>query len=120
MQSKFPPELNAFFRNMETNSNPWGIGFAKRAEWGEALGVRPIKDVPGAEYLFWVGCMGAFDDAGKGIAAALVKILRAAGSRSGRSGPRRSAAAIRPGASATNIFSKAWPRRTSPSSRDTA
>jgi len=79
MQSKFPQELNAFFRNMETNSNPWGIGFSKRAEWGEALGVKHIKDVPGADYLFWVGCMGAFDDAGKGIAAAMVKILRAAG-----------------------------------------
>ncbi len=79
MQSKFPQELNAFFRNMETNSNPWGIGFSKRAEWGEPLGVMHIKDVPGAEYLFWVGCMGAYDDAGKAIAAALVKILRAAG-----------------------------------------
>jgi len=79
MQSKFPAELNAFFRNMETNSNPWGLGFAKRADWGEPLGVRHIKDVPGAEYLFWVGCMGAFDDGGKGIAASLVKILHAAG-----------------------------------------
>jgi len=79
MQSKFPPELNAFFRNLETNSNPWGLGFAKRAEWGERLDVRHIKDVPGAEYLFWVGCMGAFDDGGKAIAAAFVKILRAAG-----------------------------------------
>ena len=79
MQSKFPPELNAFFRNVETNSNPWGIGFSKRAEWGEALEVKPIKDVPDAEYLFWVGCMGAYDDGGKGIAASLVKILRAAG-----------------------------------------
>ena len=79
MQSKFPQELNAFFRNMETNSNPWGIGFSKRAEWGEALGVKHIKDVPGAEVLFWVGCMGAYDDAGKGIAASFVKILRAAG-----------------------------------------
>ena len=78
-QSKFPPELAAFFRNMETNSNPWGLGFSKRAEWGEALEVRHIKDVPGAEYLFWVGCMGAYDDAGKGTAAALVKILRACG-----------------------------------------
>ena len=78
-QSKFPPELAAFFRNMETNSNPWGIGFSKRAEWGEALEVRHIKDAPDAEYLFWVGCMGAYDDAGKGIAAALVKILRACG-----------------------------------------
>ncbi|NTU51820.1 MAG: 4Fe-4S dicluster domain-containing protein, partial [Candidatus Aminicenantes bacterium] len=79
MQSKFPQELNAFFRNMETNSNPWGIGFSKRADWGEALEVKHIKDVPGAEVLFWVGCMGAFDDAGKAIAGAMVKILRAGG-----------------------------------------
>ena len=86
MQSKFPPELNAFFRNMETNSNPWGIGFAKRAEWGEPLEVRHIKDVPEAEVLFWVGCMGAFDDGGKGIAASLVKILRAAGIKFGTLG----------------------------------
>ena len=79
MQSKFPPELNAFFRNMETNSNPWGLGFSKRAEWGELLEVRHIKDVPDAEVLVWVGCMGAYDDAGKAIATALVKVLRAAG-----------------------------------------
>ena len=79
MQSKFPQELNAFFRNVETNSNPWGIGFSKRAEWGEPLEVKHIKDVPGAEYLFWVGCMGAYDDGGKGIASSFVKILRAAG-----------------------------------------
>ena len=79
MQSRFPPELNAFFRNTETNANPWGIGFSKRAEWGDPLEVRHIKDVPGAEILFWVGCMGAYDDAGRGVAASLVKILRAAG-----------------------------------------
>jgi Fe-S oxidoreductase/nitrate reductase gamma subunit len=86
MQSKFPAELNAFFRNLETNANPWGIGFAKRAEWGEALEVPHIKDVPDAEYLFWVGCMGAFDDGGKGIAASMVKILRAYGIRFGTLG----------------------------------
>lgn len=79
MQGKFPAELNAFFRNLETNANPWGIGFSKRADWGEALGVPHIKDIPGAATLFWVGCMGAYDDAGKGIASALVKVLRAAG-----------------------------------------
>ena len=39
MQSRFPQELNTFFRNMETNSNPWGIGFAKRADWAAALDV---------------------------------------------------------------------------------
>ena len=86
MQSKFPPELNAFFRNLETNANPWGIGFAKRAEWGEPLEVLHIKDVPDADLLFWVGCMGAYDDGGKGIAAAFVKVLRAAGVRFGTLG----------------------------------
>ena len=86
MQSKFPPELNAFFRNMETNSNPWGIGFSKRAEWGEPLEVRHIKDVPDAEYLFWVGCLGAYDDGGKAIAASFVKVLRAAGVKFGTLG----------------------------------
>jgi Fe-S oxidoreductase len=86
MQSKFPPELNAFFRNLETNANPWGIGFSKRAEWGESIEVRHIKDVPDAEYLFWVGCMGAYDDGGRGIAAAFVRVLRAAGVRFGTLG----------------------------------
>lgn len=86
MQSKFPPELNAFFRNLETNSNPWGLGFSKRAEWGEPLGVEHIKDVPGADCLFWVGCMGAFDDSGRAVAAALVKVLRVAGVKFGTLG----------------------------------
>lgn len=86
MRSEFPQELNAFFRNLETNSNPWGIGFSKRAEGGEALDVKHIKDVPEAEYLFWVGCMGAYDDAGKSVAASLVGILRAAGTPFGTLG----------------------------------
>jgi len=32
IESKFPPELNTFFRNIKANSNPWGIGLAKRAD----------------------------------------------------------------------------------------
>jgi Fe-S oxidoreductase/nitrate reductase gamma subunit len=86
MQSKFPQELNAFFRNIETNSNPWGIGFAKRAEWSEGLDVKPLADVPDAEYLFWVGCMGAYDDDGKKTARALVTILDKAGVKFGTLG----------------------------------
>jgi Fe-S oxidoreductase len=71
---------------METNSNPWGIGFSKRADWGLTLEVKHIQDVPDAETLFWVGCMGAFDDAGQGIAGALVRILRAGGVKFGTLG----------------------------------
>ncbi len=79
MESKFPAELNNFFRNMETNSNPWGIGFAERANWAEGLDVKLLSEKPDAEYLFWAGCTGSFDEEGKKIARAMVKILHQAG-----------------------------------------
>jgi len=79
MESKFPAELNQFFKNMETNSNPWGIGFSERADWADDLDVKLIKDHPDAEYLLWVGCAGSFDERGKKTAKALVKILNKAG-----------------------------------------
>jgi Fe-S oxidoreductase/nitrate reductase gamma subunit len=79
MESKFPAELNAFFRNVETNANPWGFGFAKRADWAEGLDVPLAADRPDAEVLFWVGCAGSFDDEGKKIARAVVALLRKAG-----------------------------------------
>jgi Fe-S oxidoreductase/nitrate reductase gamma subunit len=79
MESKFPGELNTFFRNMESNSNPWGIGFSERAAWAEGLDVKLIREHPEAEYLFWVGCAGSFDEEGKKISRALVNILNKAG-----------------------------------------
>ena len=79
MESQFPPELTAFFRNLETNSNPWGIGSATRGDWTTGLDIPLLKDAPGAEYLFWVGCMGSFDDEGKKVAGATAAILKAAG-----------------------------------------
>ncbi|MBD3413722.1 MAG: 4Fe-4S dicluster domain-containing protein [Candidatus Aminicenantes bacterium] len=79
MESKFPSELNQFFKSMETNSNPWGIGFSERADWAEGLDVKQIKDHPDTEFLLWVGCAGSFDERGKKITQALVKILNNAG-----------------------------------------
>jgi len=78
MESKFPGELNSFFRNMETNSNPWGIGFSDRAAWASDLDVKLLRDHPQAAYLLWVGCAGSFDEEGKKIARALVSILHKA------------------------------------------
>lgn len=79
MESKFPAELVPFFRNIETNSNPWGLGSSKRGDWAEGLDVPLLKDRPGTEYLFWVGCMGSFDDEGKKVARATAALLKAAG-----------------------------------------
>lgn len=86
MEGKFPKEFNAFFRNLETNSNPWGIGFAERASWAGGLDVKTISDVPDADYLFWVGCAGCYDDLGQKIARAMVSLLHKAGIKFGTLG----------------------------------
>jgi Fe-S oxidoreductase len=79
MQSRFPQELGAFFRNMETNSNPWGIGFSKRAEWAAGLDVPLMAERGAADTLLWVGCSGSYDEEGIQIARAMVTILKKAG-----------------------------------------
>jgi Fe-S oxidoreductase len=79
MESKFPAPLNAFFRNMETNANPWGIGFSKRIDWADGLGLKLIQEHPGTEYLFWVGCAGSYEDEGKKTARAFASLLTKAG-----------------------------------------
>ena len=79
MESKFPPQLTTFFKNLESNYNPWGIGFATRAEWAEGLDVPLISDIPDAQLLYWVSCAGAFDERNKKVARQMVEILRRAG-----------------------------------------
>jgi len=81
MESKFPAQLTIFFKNLESNYNPWGIGFATRAEWAEGLDVPLIADSPDAQLLYWVGCAGAFDERNKRVARTMVEILKRAGVR---------------------------------------
>ncbi|UCD84368.1 MAG: 4Fe-4S dicluster domain-containing protein [Deltaproteobacteria bacterium] len=79
MESKFPSEVQPIFRNIENNSNPWGIGWASRADWAEGLGLKKLSEDSGVDYLLWVGCADSFDDRNKKVATSLVKVLQAAG-----------------------------------------
>jgi Fe-S oxidoreductase len=78
-ESRFPAELQPAFRNLETNGNPWQMSWETRADWAKDLGVRHMADVNEAEYLYWVGCYGSFDERNKKVARALVRVLQAAG-----------------------------------------
>ncbi len=78
-ESRFPPEVQTVFRNLENNSNPWGVGFADRARWAEGLGVKVLAEDSDVDILYWPGCAGAFDDRNKKVATAVVKVLQAAG-----------------------------------------
>lgn len=77
-KAQFPEELLNLFENMEQRSNPWGIAPSERTKWSGQLGDRTFK--PGeTEYLFFVGCAGAFDNRNKHVTVALATIMDAAG-----------------------------------------
>jgi Fe-S oxidoreductase len=79
MESNFPQEVQLVFRNMENNSNPWGVGSGLRAEWAKGLEVKTMAEDSEIDLLFFVGCAGSFDDRNKKVATSLVKILKACG-----------------------------------------
>ena len=79
MESKFSPEVKLFFKNMETNYNPWTIGFATRADWAKDLNLKTLAENKEVEYLLWVGCAGSFDERNKKVSRSLVALLQKAG-----------------------------------------
>ncbi|MFZ1946585.1 MAG: heterodisulfide reductase-related iron-sulfur binding cluster, partial [bacterium] len=79
MASRFPQEVTALYKNLETNYNPWPIGFATRADWAKDLGLKALKKGTKADVLIWVGCAGAFDDRNKKVVRSLVSVLGKAG-----------------------------------------
>lgn len=78
-KAEFPPEAEAAFRGMETAGNPWQLPAESRGDWAKGLDVPLAAEGRPFEYLFWVGCAGAFDDNGKRTSQALAKLLQAAG-----------------------------------------
>jgi len=78
-ESRLPKQAESALRSIENVANPYGLSHQTRADWAAELGVPFVKDSPGAEYLYWVGCASSFDDRAQTIATALVKILQAGG-----------------------------------------
>lgn len=78
-ESHFPEELTKAFRGLETNSNPWGIGAHKRAEWAAGLGIPTVGEAESFEWLFYVGCSGSFDERNRKVAQAFARLLQKAG-----------------------------------------
>ncbi len=78
-EGRFPKEVAPLFTNLERNGNPWQIRNDTRADWANELGVRLLSDAPDAQVLYWVGCMGSFDQRNRKVATSFVKVLQAAG-----------------------------------------
>jgi Fe-S oxidoreductase len=87
MASSFPPELAQMFRRLEQQGNPWGLPARARADWMKGLpfpvpvvGV-DVADLTEVDWLFWVGCAGAYDDKAKATTRAVAELLHTAGVR---------------------------------------
>ena len=83
MESEFPTELGKAFVAMENQSNPWGMSQQNRAAWTRELDFEvPVFGENGkttAEYLWFVGCAGSFDDRNTAVSVALARLLHHAG-----------------------------------------
>ena len=85
MESAFPKELGQMFRKMESRGNPWGLAPRKRMDWAKGLDFEvpvvgvDVEDASEVDYLFWVGCAGAFEDRAKRTTRAVAELLHVAG-----------------------------------------
>jgi Fe-S oxidoreductase len=75
LEGAFPPQLQSAFRNMERNSNPWGLASENRMAWADGLHVPLIDDTPNPDVLYWVGCAASFDPSAQKTARAIVQLL---------------------------------------------
>jgi len=85
MESEFPSELSTLFKNLETKGNPWGQNASDRTNWISEVDFdvpvygEDVDSFDGFEYLFWVGCAGAYDDKAKKTTKAVAELLAVAG-----------------------------------------
>lgn len=85
MESAFPAELGPMFAKLEKQANPWGMAPRARLDWAKGLtfpvpvvGV-DVEDASAVDYLFWVGCAGAYEDRAKKTTRAVAELLDTAG-----------------------------------------
>ena len=83
VESEFPTELGNTFRNLEKAGNPWGANRADRDAWIKEVDfpITVIESVipEDVEYLFWVGCAGAYEERAKNTTKAVAELLYMSG-----------------------------------------
>ncbi|HMA36727.1 MAG TPA: (Fe-S)-binding protein [Chloroflexia bacterium] len=80
-EGRIPDELARTFRNLEQNGNPWQFNNSTRSKWAADLHipeVAEVADVAALEVVWWVGCLGSFDQRNQKISRALAAIFQQA------------------------------------------
>ena len=84
-ESRFPAEIQPAFESLERNGAPWAFDPGDRGRWADGMDIPTMGELAARgerpDVLFWVGCMGSFDDRAKKITVAFARILQACGIR---------------------------------------
>jgi Fe-S oxidoreductase len=82
-ESRFPQEVLPAFESMERNGSPWAFPASERAAWAAGMDIPTMAELSERgqrpDILYWVGCMGSFDDRAKKITVAFARVLQASG-----------------------------------------
>ncbi|HEY0889800.1 MAG TPA: (Fe-S)-binding protein [Nocardioides sp.] len=85
VESNFPSELGGLFKGLENKGNPWNMSATARMDWAKDLpfDVKVVGDdiesLDEVDWLFWVGCAGAYEDRAKKTTRAVAELLDMAG-----------------------------------------
>ena len=79
-----PPAVRDYFKSIHLHGNPYKMPGADRGKWADGLGLEPYS---GHEYLFYVGCVGSFDERGQDMARSVASLLSNMGISFGILGP---------------------------------
>jgi Fe-S oxidoreductase len=84
IESNFPAELNGLFKGLENKGNPWNMSPNARLEWAQGLEFdvpvvgEDVESLDSVDWLFWVGCAGAYEDRAKKTTRAVAELLHMA------------------------------------------
>lgn len=79
-KEKLSPEAIQVFQGVDEYGNPWGKErILSNNNWAKKMEIPSVLEKPEAEYLFFVGCQGNFDESAQKVAVAFAKILQAVG-----------------------------------------
>ena len=85
VENNFPAELSQLFRGLEGKGNPWNMSPTMRMDWAKGLEFdvqvvgEDLESLDAVDWLFWVGCAGAYEDRAKKTTRAVAELLNMAG-----------------------------------------
>jgi Fe-S oxidoreductase len=75
-EGRIPPGVRDYFKAIAVSGNPYKLPQSERGLWAAGTG---LKNYSGQEYLFYAGCVGAYDEVGQKMAKSVGSLLVKAG-----------------------------------------